>query len=71
MTKKDKVARIAQCDCDFYIDDLPEILLMPEFPQKTERILFDPENSHAEERVGRRLKSWQEIRNYLEMKWKT
>ena len=71
VTKKDKVARIAQCDCDFYIDDLPEILLMPDFPQKTERILFDPENSHAEERVGRRLKSWQEIRNYLEMKWKT
>ena len=71
VTKKDKVARIAQCDCDFYIDDLPEILLMPDFPQKTERILFDPENSHAEERVERRLKSWQEIRNYLEMKWKT
>ena len=71
VTKKDKLARIAQCECDFFIDDLPEILLMPEFPQKTERILFDPENNHGVEGMGARLESWKEIRNYFEMKWKT
>jgi hypothetical protein len=72
VTKKDKIARIAQCECDFYIDDLPEILSMPGFPKKTERILFDPENSHGDDSVvGARLESWQEIKNYFEMKWKT
>jgi hypothetical protein len=71
VTKKDKVARIAQCECDFYIDDLPEILLMSEFPEKTERILFDPKSSHDGERVEARLESWQEIRNFFEIKWKT
>ncbi|MBT3510285.1 MAG: haloacid dehalogenase-like hydrolase [Nitrospina sp.] len=71
VTKKDKIARIAQCECDFFIDDLPEILLMPGFPQKTGRILFDPENSHDEEAMKARLESWKEIRNYFEMIWKT
>jgi hypothetical protein len=71
VTKKDKVARIAQCECDFYIDDLPEILLMHEFPQKTERILFDPDNKHSAENMSAKLKSWQEIRNFFELKWKT
>lgn len=70
VTKKEKVARIAECECDFFIDDLPEILLMPEFPQKTERILFDPENNHAEEGMGAKLESWQGIKIFFEMKWK-
>ena len=70
VTKKDKVSRIVQCECDFFIDDLPEILLMPEFPEKTERILFDPENSHGEKRVGLKLGSWTEIRTFFGKKWK-
>lgn len=70
LTKKDKVARIAQCRCDYFIDDLPEILLMPGFPEKTEPILFDPENSHCEERVGAKLGSWKEIKTFFEKKWK-
>ncbi len=71
VTKEDKVARIAQCECDFYIDDLPEILLMSGFPQETAPILFDPENNHGKEWVGTRLDSWQGIKKFFEMKWKT
>jgi hypothetical protein len=71
VTKEDKVARIAQCECDFYIDDLPEILLMPGFPQETVSILFDPENNHGKKWVGARLDSWQGIKKFFEMKWKT
>jgi hypothetical protein len=71
VTKEDKVARIAQCECDFYIDDLPEILLMSGFPQETASILFDPENNHGKEWVGARLDSWQGIKKFFEMKWKT
>ncbi len=42
-TKEQKVARIAALDLDAFIDDLPQILSMPGFPARTERILFDPE----------------------------
>ena len=71
LTKEDKVVRIAQCGCDYFIDDLPEILSMPGFPEKTERILFDPKNSYGEARVSARLESWQKIKIFFETKWET
>lgn len=71
LTKEEKIARIAGADCDYFIDDLPEILLMPGFPQGTGRILFDPENNHGSDGVGTKLGSWQEIRSYFEDQWKT
>ena len=46
-TKEQKVARIAALDLDLFIDDLPEILAMPDFPARTARILFDPEGRWA------------------------
>lgn len=48
LTKAEKVARIAACQCDVYIDDLPEILLAPDFPALTARLLFDPEQHHGD-----------------------
>lgn len=70
LTKEDKIARIAHAGCDYFIDDLPEILLMPGFPEKTGRILFDPENNHDANGMSAKLGSWQEIRTYFEVKWK-
>lgn len=46
-TKQDKISRIAANNYDIYIDDLPEILLAEGFPEATERLLFDPEQHHA------------------------
>jgi hypothetical protein len=37
-----KVARIAACACDVFVDDLPEILEHPRFPAGTRRFLFAP-----------------------------
>ena len=34
LTKEEKIARVANIGCDYFIDDLPEILLMPGFPKK-------------------------------------
>ena len=70
-TKEEKINRISEKECDYFIDDLPEIFLMPGFPQRTGRILFDPDNSHGEKGVETRLKSWQKIRAFFEVKWKT
>lgn len=71
LTKEDKVARIASCKCDYFIDDLPEIFGTPGFPEATRCILFDPERSHPEENGSARVTSWEEIQAYFEEEWKT
>jgi hypothetical protein len=38
-----KLARIADLDCQVFIDDLPEVLAAPGFPASVRAILFDPE----------------------------
>jgi hypothetical protein len=47
LTKDEKVARAFDLRCEMFIDDLPEILAMPGFPQGMRKILFDPENQFA------------------------
>jgi hypothetical protein len=44
LTKEEKIARAAVIGCEIFIDDLPEILTMPGFPDGMRRILFDPTN---------------------------
>jgi uncharacterized HAD superfamily protein len=43
-TQSDKIARINSLQCDFFIDDLPEILHHPELAHPIKKILF---NSNA------------------------
>jgi len=45
VTKADKIERIRRLGCDVFIDDLPELLLDPQFPSATRRILFAPQGS--------------------------
>jgi hypothetical protein len=71
LTKDDKIRRVAEIGCDYFIDDLPEILLAPAFPRKTTGILFDPERSHTGENATVRFESWQDIAAHFEAKWKT
>jgi len=66
LTKEEKIARIAACACDYFIDDLPEILQMSGFPADTGRLLFDPEKSHDDQEAFKKFGSWQEIRAYFE-----
>ncbi len=69
LTKEEKIARIAACECDYFIDDLPEILRMPGFPAHTQRLLFDPERNHNAEGVSAHFSSWQEIQAFFEATW--
>jgi len=68
-TKKEKIARIAHIGCDYFIDDLPEILLMPGFPKNLKRILFDPEGIHNTDQLFAKMVSWQEIKTFFETNW--
>ena len=47
LTKTDKLNRARALSCEIFIDDLPEILLSPEFPSPARRVLFDPEMNHT------------------------
>ncbi|MFY9655536.1 MAG: hypothetical protein WAK01_02960 [Methylocystis sp.] len=53
-TKELKIARIAALDLDVFIDDLPEILVMPGFPARTAPLLFDPDERFAADGVSPR-----------------
>lgn len=67
ITKDEKLVRIQQFGCDLFVDDLPEILLAPKFPDGTQRVLFDPEANHSNETVptGILVRSWKELSERL------
>ena len=60
-TLEEKIACINKLDCDFFIDDLPELLCSPHFPKKTKKVLFDPLNKHNKLINLCPTKSWDEI----------
>lgn len=66
LTKEEKISRIANIGCDYFIDDLPEILTMPGFPKNLKRILFDPQKIHKTNRLYTKLGSWQAIYNFFD-----
>ncbi|MCG8528051.1 MAG: hypothetical protein MI748_16835 [Opitutales bacterium] len=68
LTKEEKCLRIHGEQCDFFIDDLPEFLSHPQFPETTRRVLFDHQKAHVEHRGGDWLiiSDWVEAINLLE-----
>lgn len=42
LTKQAKLGRIAQARCTHFVDDLPEFLSEPAFPQDVRKVLWDP-----------------------------
>jgi hypothetical protein len=65
LTKEDKLRRIGQEGCDLFIDDLPEFLAEPAFPEGVRRILFDPNNRYPDEERFRRATSWNMARTLV------
>lgn len=60
LTKDEKLARIGVENCDWFIDDLPEILMAQQFPGSARGILFDPDESHASLNLDR-ARTWGEL----------
>jgi hypothetical protein len=59
-SKADKVADVARMGCDFFLDDLPEILSDPQFPKSTLGILFSPTGERGAW-SGPVIDSWREL----------
>jgi hypothetical protein len=60
-TKTAKIRRIAECGCESFIDDLPEILENPSFPAGVGRVLFDPAQTHAAGSGIARFRAWSDL----------
>jgi hypothetical protein len=70
LTPEDKLRRIAERGCEYFVDDLPEIFLAPEFPQSTARLLFDPDGRHNGRSGLTAFRDWRQVRGYLEARWR-
>jgi hypothetical protein len=64
-TRAEKVSAIARQQCDWFIDDLPEVFAEPHFPVKVRRFLFDPFHEHDEVFGAARVQTWPEMQEYL------
>jgi hypothetical protein len=60
LTKEAKAARVAALGCEIFIDDLPEIFALPDFPSSARTVLFDPADLFRNTTLERRT-SWAEI----------
>jgi hypothetical protein len=69
LTRDEKIRCIAEWRCDYFIDDLPEVLEAPAFPRGTVKLLFDPDGVH--ETSAERLRDWRDARRYFERKCQT
>lgn len=66
-SREEKVAIIAQLECDYFVDDLIEVFLEPEFPVNTTSCLFDPSdvNTTATPQWNMTFRSWLEASDTL------
>lgn len=65
LTKDAKLQRITSLGCDWFLDDLPEILLAPGFPLDTQAILFDFAGIHTNANDMKYVSSWREMQCLL------
>ncbi|MDX2227606.1 MAG: haloacid dehalogenase-like hydrolase [Verrucomicrobiae bacterium] len=65
-TKAEKMARIGSLKCDWFIDDLPELLLEPGFPPSPQKILFDPQNQHPDHEAFQRCRHWDHMMSLIQ-----
>ena len=65
LTQREKAMRIQEESCDYFVDDLPEIFSLKEFPRKTKQILFDPEFKHKKFDHGFISSNWNNIIHFI------
>jgi hypothetical protein len=64
-TLLEKLDCIGKLNCEYFIDDLPELLLEKKFPKDVKKILFDPNNLYEESENYKKFSSWIEICRFL------
>ncbi len=64
-TRADKIGMIASLNCEVFVDDLPEVLSDPNFPNLTKGILFDPDDVNSDFQANCKIRSWKELSTQL------
>ncbi|MDH3200546.1 MAG: hypothetical protein OEM15_06600 [Myxococcales bacterium] len=64
-TRQAKCRRVETLCCATFVDDLLETFREPEFPQTTERLLFDPLDVYSESLPELRFSSWAGITKHV------
>ncbi|ABK43579.1 conserved hypothetical protein [Magnetococcus marinus MC-1] len=64
-TRDEKIARIAQLECDFFIDDLYEVLTHPGFPATTQGVLLAPQSGGDDPAPYQHFTSWAALETAL------
>lgn len=62
LTKEEKIKKIETVRCNYFIDDLPEILNAINFPSTTNKILFDPVDNHESGSGLVKSRNWEDIK---------
>ena len=65
LTIEEKLARIEAEGCTHFLDDLPEVLNHPRFPDGVTPLLFDPLGIHKAQRQIARVGSWRNLPTIL------
>lgn len=60
-----KLAKIAELRCDVFVDDLPEVLSSPYFPDSTIGILFDSAGSFSDDIKHLSILTWDQLPRLL------
>ncbi len=64
-TRAAKVARIADLDCQWFIDDLEEVFAEPGFPAGAKAVLYDPHGDENGDGELLRCRHWDEIGGHV------
>lgn len=64
-TREAKVAMIAELGCQVFVDDLPEVLEAPGFPEATVGILFTPCGNVPDMADHHRISAWHQLPQFL------
>lgn len=65
LTLEEKLQRIERESCNFFLDDLPELLSESRFPPGTKKILFDPADMHPENPNWKKITAWNQMKSIL------
>ena len=63
--REDKVAKIAELQCDHFVDDLPEVFYNRLFPETTSKILFRNDCKAIADNTADIISNWQGIDHYI------
>ena len=64
-TRAEKIAAIIKLQLTHFVDDLPEVFLDADFPKKTRRYLYAPEDIQGRVPACERVISWQDLKKTL------